>query len=175
MARAEELQQKTEYLEHHWVLVQKELEQSHQLQEGRKAEHNRILVEERAKHAKELSEMENRIAELKKAHASQCDDLCREVLKANLEADRLHGQLNEGTLRQTSFLSNSKKTRSSWFKRIGKIIAVGVFLVSPFAVVSTNISSQSHNIPVTIHLHDTLLTILLLNFSCYTLQTKWKC
>ena len=140
MARKEELERKAEFLEHHWVLAQKELEQAQQLQDERKAEHSRVLTEERAKHAKEMSEKENRIAELKKAHASQCDDLCREVLKANLEADRLHGQLNDGTVRQTSFFTNPKKTRSP-FKRAGLVIvAVGVILASLVIVVSSIIS-----------------------------------
>lgn len=33
------------------------------------------------------------MVELKKAHAKQCDELCREILKANVEADRLHNEL----------------------------------------------------------------------------------
>ena len=130
MSRKEELERKAEFLEHHWVLAQKELEQSQQLQQERKAEHDRMLTDERAKHAKELFETENRIAELKKAHASQCDDLCREVLKANLEADRLHGQLNDGTVRQTNFLSNSKKPARSFFTRAGPFLAFWLILVS---------------------------------------------
>ena len=108
----------------------------------RKAEHDRMLTDERAKHAKELFETENRIAELKKAHASQCDDLCREVLKANLEADRLHGQLNDGTVRQTNFLSNSKKPARSFFKRAGPFLAFWLILVSLFAAVSAPMAWQ---------------------------------
>lgn len=130
----EELERKAEFLEHHWVLAQKEMEQSKELQEERKAEHSRVLTEERSKHAKKLSDTENRIAELKKAHASQCDELCREVLIANLEADRLHGQLNDGTVRTTNFRSSSKKRKSSF--RLGLVLLVGLILFSLCAVVS---------------------------------------
>lgn len=103
--RQEELEQKTKYLEHHWVLAQKELDQTRKLDEERKSENDRFMVEERARHVAEFAEHETRIAELKKAHAAQCDELCREILKANLEADRLHGQLNDGSIRTTKVFS----------------------------------------------------------------------
>lgn len=79
------------------------------LEEDRKVEYERVLADERVKHSNELKEQDNRITELKRAHAQQCDELCREILKANLEADRLHGQLNNGSIRKTDlFFSNSK-------------------------------------------------------------------
>lgn len=111
--RIEELVQKKNYLEHHWVLAQKELDQERamrlKLEEDRKVEYERVLADERVKHSNELMEQETRITELKRAHAQQCDELCREILKANLEADRLHGQLNNGSIRKTDlFFSNSK-------------------------------------------------------------------
>jgi hypothetical protein len=107
--RQEELEQKTKYLEHHWILAQKELDQTQKMDGERKAEYDRLVAEERARHAKELAEHETRITELKKAHAAQCDELCREILKANLEADRLHGQLNNGSIRNTQVFSAWKE------------------------------------------------------------------
>lgn len=143
--RIEELLHKKNYLEHHWVLAQKELDQEKAMRikqdDDRKTEYDRILADERTKHVKELNEQELRITELKKAHAKQCDDLCREILKANLEADRLHGQLNNGSIRKTdTFFSIPKRKRQrssvpticialTIFLFVSLILCVGVVVI----------------------------------------------
>lgn len=89
----------------------------------------RSLAEEKAKHAKAVKEHEERISELKKAHQTQSDELCREVLKANLEADRLHSQLNNGSPRKTKLFS-----RGSRGSRGGNVIPVIFSILAPIAV-----------------------------------------
>ena len=43
---------------------------------------------------------------MKKANQKQSDELRREILKTNLEADRLHSQLNNGSTRKTKLFSD---------------------------------------------------------------------
>ena len=78
-------------------MAQKELDQEKALRaklhvEALK-EFEQSLQDERSKHAKIVEEHDARLVDLKKAHAQQCDELCREILKANVEADRLHNEL----------------------------------------------------------------------------------
>ena len=93
------MEEKKKYLEHHWILAQKELDQEKVLRQKQqvesKEEFDRTLAEEKEKVTRAEKDHEQRIADLKKAHAKQCDELCREILKANLEADRLHSQLKD--------------------------------------------------------------------------------
>lgn len=93
------MEEKKKYLEHHWILAQKELDQEKVLREKQqiesKEEFDRAVADEKEKYVRVEKDHEQRIADLKKAHAKQCDELCREILKANLEADRLHSQLKD--------------------------------------------------------------------------------
>jgi len=95
--RLEELEEKKKYLEHHWVLAQKELDQEKalhtKLQEESQKEYEETIKEEKRKFERTSHENENRLADLKKAHIDQCEELGQEALKAKLEADRLHSEL----------------------------------------------------------------------------------
>ncbi len=77
-------------MEHHWVLAQKELDQEKvfrdKIQNESTQDFESALAKEKESHAKTCNENEDRVSELKKAHQKQCDELCREILKANLEA-----------------------------------------------------------------------------------------
>ena len=92
-----QLEEKKKYLEHHWVLAQKELDQEKalhaKLQEESQKEHEQIIKEEKSKFERAKLEHENRLSDLKKAHIDQCEELGREAMKARLEADRLHNEL----------------------------------------------------------------------------------
>lgn len=95
--RLEELEEKKKYLEHHWVLAQKELDQEKalhaKLQEETQKEYEEVIKDEKNKLERTTNEHESRLADLKKAHIEQCEDLTREAMKAKLEADRLHKEL----------------------------------------------------------------------------------
>ena len=58
-----------------------------------KQEFERGLQEEREKYEQAMSSHEDRISELNTTHAKQCDELCGQILKANLEADKLANQI----------------------------------------------------------------------------------
>jgi len=95
--RFEELDEKRKYLEHHWVLAQKELDQEKALHakihEETEKEYEHNIKEEKGKYERTVKENEKRLEDLKKAHMEQCAQLGREAWKANLEADRLHEEL----------------------------------------------------------------------------------
>jgi hypothetical protein len=78
-------------------------------------EFDRGLSEEKDKYNRAMREFDERIVEVKKAHAAQCDELCREILKANLEADRLDSQLNnvDNKPRKARLFSDRKPEPSS--------------------------------------------------------------
>ena len=84
-------------MEHQWVLAQKELDQEKalhtKLHEESQKEYEHIIKEEKIKHERTVQGNENRLADLRKAHVEQCEELGREALKSNLEADRLHSEL----------------------------------------------------------------------------------
>jgi len=84
-------------LEHQWVLAQKELDQEKalhtKLHEESQKEYEHIIKEEKIKHERTVQGNENRLADLRKAHVEQCEELGREALKAKLEADRLQNEL----------------------------------------------------------------------------------
>lgn len=92
------------------------------------------LAGEKEKHAKTYKENEERVSELKKAHQKQCDELCREILKANLEADRLHSQLNNGSTRKTKLFSDRSPASSGTspiFFILSILLAVSILLRDP--------------------------------------------
>lgn len=84
-------------MEHHWVLAQKELDQEKalhsKLQTETQKEHEEAIKEEKRKFEKTKQEHEVRLSDMKKAHMDQCEELGREVMKAKLEAERLHNEL----------------------------------------------------------------------------------
>jgi hypothetical protein len=114
-----QLEEKKRYLEHHWILAQKELDQEKAIRakaqiETRK-EHEQILHDERARHEKAMEEHETRLAELKRSHEKQCEELGRELLKQKLEADRLFHELTSKGIdvpRQALFKEEHKRFRN---------------------------------------------------------------
>ena len=98
MLTQNQLEEKKKYLEHHWVLAQKELDQEKalhtKLQEESQKEYEETIKEEKRKFERTSQENEIRLADLKKAHIDQCDELGQEALRAKLEADRLHTELS---------------------------------------------------------------------------------
>jgi hypothetical protein len=112
-------------------LAQKELDQEKALRatlhsEAQK-EFEQSLLGERSKHAKTVEEHESRLADLKNAHAQQCDELCREVLKANLEADRLHNELKSKGVHvpRRAMFNDSKATKDArYISLTGTFVAV---------------------------------------------------
>merc|ERR1712238_559794 len=94
--RTEELGVKEKYLEHRWVLTQKELDQEKalhaKLHEGSQGEYELPVKDEKNKYERTVQENDNRLADLQKAHKGQCDELGREILRVNLEADRLYNE-----------------------------------------------------------------------------------
>jgi hypothetical protein len=63
------------------------------LQEETQKEYEEVIKDEKNKLERTTNEHESRLADLKKAHIEQCEDLTREAMKAKLEADRLHKEL----------------------------------------------------------------------------------
>ena len=94
-----QLGEKTKDLEQSIALATKELDQAKNITEKQlkqiKKDYDRTVQEQEAKYQKVCAEHEHRITELSKSHARQCEDLCREILKANSEADRLQGKLTQ--------------------------------------------------------------------------------
>jgi phosphate uptake regulator len=80
-------------------------------------EFEQSLQDERSKHANTVEGHEIRLADLKKAHAQQCDELCREILKANVEADRLHRELKSKgvNIPRHTFFKNASATNNAPF------------------------------------------------------------
>jgi hypothetical protein len=121
-------------LEHLLILARKERKQMRDLNDEHLADckliHQRTLAEAKEKYAKTCAEHDARITELSKSHASQCEELCREILKANLEADRLYGQLGEKTgarlLRPKVPFSDPEKSN---FEVFGKMIFILAIIV----------------------------------------------
>lgn len=79
------------------MLAQKELDQEKdlhtKLQEESQGEYELSAKDEKNKYERTVQENENRLADLKKSHREQCDDLGQDILRANLEADRLYNEL----------------------------------------------------------------------------------
>lgn len=130
-----QLEEKTRYLEHHWILAGKELDQEKMLREKfQKDQENdleRALMKEKEKCDALRKNYEKQLEAMKSAHVKQCDELGREILKATLEADRLHNQL-VGSPRSTKLFT--RKGSSSW-----KDMLTRLFLVSGVVTVSWKI------------------------------------
>jgi len=106
-----QLEEKKQYLEHHWVLAGKELDQEKVLRQNIQKElsedFERVLRDEKEKNSVLRKNYDNQVDELKKAHAKQCDELGKKILKATLEADRLHNQLMGAPRKTRIFPSKS--------------------------------------------------------------------
>lgn len=111
-----QLEEKRRYLEHHWVLAGKELDQEkilrQKLQKEQETDYDRALRDEKEKLTNLRKEYERQVQALKTTHVAQVDELKDEVLKANLEADRLHNQLI-GSPRQTRLFSKANFWKDS--------------------------------------------------------------
>jgi hypothetical protein len=116
-------------------LAQKELDQEKALRSKLHSEalkeFEQSLQEERSKNAKAVEEHEVRLADLKKAHAQQCDELCREILKANVEADRLHHELKSKGVKipRHALFKDGNSTNSSPYS-----LLISTFITFFFAV-----------------------------------------
>lgn len=131
-------------MEHHWVLAQKELDQEKalhaKLQAETQKEYEEIIKEEKSKFERTRQENENRLAEMKKAHIEQCEELGREALKAKLEADRLHSELAAREIDvPRHMLFNDKDIHAS--KGMGMLQkSLFLFSFAIFAIVSSSCS-----------------------------------
>ena len=128
------MEEKKRYLEHHWVLAGKELDQEkilrQRLQKDQETDYDRAVRMEREKGIQLGKQYERQIEKMKRAHAKQCDELSREILKANLEADRLHNQL-VGSPRRTKLFA----TTTRWERFPLGVVAVSMILAVSHHVV----------------------------------------
>lgn len=96
--------------------------------EDLKRNHEQLLKEAQEKYARTCAEHDVRITDLTKSHATQCESLCREILKANLEADRLQNELDPTKKRTVMPFSEPNRIDRMGF--IGKmVIALLITLV----------------------------------------------
>ena len=107
------MEEKKRYLEHHWVLAGKELDQEkvlrQKLRQEHENDHERTLRYERERFRKLERDYEKQIDRIKRSHAKHCEVLGKEIIKANLEADRLHNQFF-GEPRKSKLFATSTKT-----------------------------------------------------------------
>jgi len=116
-------------LEHHWVLAGKELDQEkilrQKLQSEQDSSFERALLEEKEKSTKLQKEYEKKIDIMKESHAKHCDELGREILKTNLEADRLHAQL-VGSPRRSRMFAKAAMWKDSPLRVVAASMAFAV-------------------------------------------------
>ena len=134
-----QLEEKKKYLEHHWVLAQKELDQEKalhtKLQVETQKDHEDVIKEERGKLERTTHENENRLADMKKAHTEQCEELSREALKAKLEADRLYNELIARGVDVPRHMLFSDKDNST--KNVNPALSLFLFLLAISSIVSS--------------------------------------
>jgi hypothetical protein len=118
-------------------LAQKELDQEKALRTKlhieAQNEFERSRQEDKNKYARTCEENEARLADLKRAHAQQCDELCREILKANMEADRLHTELKSKGVhvpRRALFYERNATTSAHYFQLMATFITCFVAVSS---------------------------------------------
>ncbi len=123
-------------MEHHWVLAGKELDQEKELrkkiQKEQSEDFERVLRDEKEKNSTLRKNFDQQIEEMKQAHFKQCDELGKKILKATLEADRLHNQL-VGAPRKTKIFETK-----SW-----KMVGVRLVVASIVLVVSRRVFRQN--------------------------------
>jgi len=142
-------------------LAQKELDQEkilrQKLQKESQGEYDRSVQEEKKKQIQLIQEHEERVSQLKKAHAKQCDELCQEVLKANLEADRLHSQLEGANI-------NPRKPRLFPKKEESTGASAMVILSVAFAVSSVSYSFRDRKTQCCLFISQTLRSFQIVVF-----------
>jgi hypothetical protein len=115
------LEESNKDLDHKLLLAVKELKQSKALSEKHlresKMEYDGALSDAQEKYSRTCGEHDARITDLSKSHANQCEDLCREILKANLEADRLQSKLGttDGSRKERTATPFSSKPKRNSF------------------------------------------------------------
>lgn len=133
-----QLEEKKKYLEHHWVLAQKELDQEKalhaKLHEDSQKEYEQTISEEKRKFERTVKENDDRMHALKKAHIEQCEQLGREVWKANQEADRLHNELTARGVKLPRYALPGDKSFPSG--RGGSALSIILFLFGLLSAVS---------------------------------------
>ena len=132
-----QLEEKKRYLEHHWILAQKELDQEKALrakhQGEMQKEYEETIKNEKTKYEKKVNDHEGRLEDLKKAHQLQCDELGREILKQKLEADRLFNELTSKGIkvsRRALFEDESKSSQNGSGIVTQLIKTCGIILIS---------------------------------------------
>ena len=133
-------------MEYHWVLAQKELDQEKalhtKLHEESQKEYEEVIKEEKVKYERTVQENENRLADLKKAHIEQCEELGREALKSNLEADRLHSELAARGMdipRRLLFNKDNNQVNGGILSRLLRSLVFFLFILS--SIVSCHLTS----------------------------------
>ena len=96
------------------------------LQKEQEIEFERALKLEKEKCDRLLQNFEKQLEEMKSAHSKQCHELGQEILKATLEADRLHSQLL-GSPRRTKMF-HQRDARGG--RLLGLFALIGVAAVS---------------------------------------------
>lgn len=136
-SRLLQLEAKKRYLEHHWVLAQKELDQEKALRAKNlieaQQEHEQTLKDEKERHAKAVEEHEARLADLKRSHERQYEELGRALLKQKLEADRLFNELAANGIRVSRnalFLDEKKQYRLERVLRLFTICVTFAFVIT---------------------------------------------
>lgn len=142
--RFEELEEKKKYLEHHWVLAQKELDQEKalhaKLHEDSQKEYEQTISEEKRKFERTVKENDDRMNALKKAHIEQCEQLGREVWKANQEADRLHNELTARGVKLPRYALPGDKSFPAG--RAGSAQSIILFVLGLFSAVYFSTGGQ---------------------------------
>lgn len=126
-------------MEHHWILAQKELDQEKalhtKLQVETQKDHEDVIKEGKSKLERTSHENENRLADIKKAHTEQCEELSREALKAKLEADRLYNELIARGVDVPRHMLFSDKDNST--KKVNPVLTLFLFLLAISSIVSS--------------------------------------
>jgi len=146
--RLEELEEKKKYLEHHWILAQKELDQEKalhtKLQVETQKDHEDVIKEGKSKLERTSHENENRLADIKKAHTEQCEELSREALKAKLEADRLYNELIARGVDVPRHMLFSDKDNST--KKVNPVLSLFLFLLAISSIAYVKLGSVSRDV-----------------------------
>jgi len=147
--RVNELTQLTKDLEQKLMLTQKELRQQEILHkrytDESKKEYDRTLEDQQQKYSKLCKDHDERIGQLSKSHAQQCEELCREILKANLEADRLQSRINtiEGTTNERAMpLDTTFAKRRQQRKALPKKLSLLVVLAALVGIACMRITKE---------------------------------
>ncbi len=150
-------------------MAQKELDQEKalhaKLQEETQKEYNQVIKEEKKKFERAKQEHENRLADLKKAHIEQCEELGREAMKAKLEADRLHNELMaRGMDIPRHAIFNEKDSKTGFLGQSKLLILLSIFSIVSYSRACIFIKSHLVAIRKRRHLHYLLTLNETLNY-----------